>query len=426
MKRIIRFVSFCVLCSSLTTCDSDESPVPGCVNNIFPLDMDYVAEGALVTLRWEASADAVGYDVMLGEVGQVPDRIASNIKATELQYRASHGMSYVWYVMPRNADGQHFGCLTNKSHFKTKPLPPIDDTQIPVNVLVLCFDPMVDAPEGRKKLHDRYMWPDPKLLASEYIEEITYASHELVNYNIVEWKEIDEFPSKIDGFRYTGDSYDQCIKSKTTCHNPDDLDYYKLFAEHDVANGINNDVYDEVWIFGAPYFGFWESSMAGAGAFYVNGGIYENIASKAFVVMGFSYERSAAEMLHNLCHRTEATMSREYGGWRAEELTTSWARFAANQKQSGVAAVGTCHFPPNAGAAYDYCNDNIVFSSADDWYNYPYLAGTLTPVNASTWGMLNCERDYFRWWFHHLPHRAGTAPDGHLNNWWRYIYELPE
>ena len=49
-------------------------------------------------------------------------------------------------------------------------------------------------------------------------------------------------------------------------------------------------------------------------------------------------------------------MSKAYGGWKAEELTTNWARFAANLKQSGTAGVGTCHFPPNAEGGCDYSN----------------------------------------------------------------------
>ena len=85
--------------------------------------------------------------------------------------------------------------------------------------------------------------------------------------------------------------------------------------------------------------------MAGKGAFYINGGPigYDKIRSKRpFVIMGFNYERGVAEMLHDLCHRTESTMSRIYGGWKADELTSTWARFAANAHQSdGVAAAVT-------------------------------------------------------------------------------------
>ena len=104
--------------------------------------------------------------------------------------------------------------------------------------------------------------------------------------------------------------------------------------------------------------------------------VYEEVPCKrAFVIMGFNYERGVDCMLHDLCHRTEATMSRIYNGWKAEELTTSWARFAANLKQSGTAAIASCHYPPNAEADYDYANKRQVESTADDWLSYPAAIG---------------------------------------------------
>jgi hypothetical protein len=63
-------------------------------------------------------------------------------------------------------------------------------------------------------------------------------------------------------------------------------------------------------------------------------------SKRQFAIMGFNYERGVAEMLENLSDRIEATMSREYGGSRIDELAHDWARFAANEAQSGTPAVG--------------------------------------------------------------------------------------
>ncbi len=143
----------------------------------------------------------------------------------------------------------------------------------------------------------------------------------------MEWRDLNKFPEKSDQFTYDDLSYHVCWTSAnhSQCHSPDDLDYYKIINDHNIVEGIDNDVYDEVWIFGGPYFGYWESSMAGPNAFYINGGVYPNVATKrAFAIMGFNYERGVAEMTHNLSHRTEATMSKVYGGWAAEQLNHSW------------------------------------------------------------------------------------------------------
>jgi hypothetical protein len=217
-------------------------------------------------------------------------------------------------------------------------------------------------------------------------------------------------------------------------HDPDTADYPKTFRDYNVIPRIDKGEIDEVWFFGAPYFGYNESAMAGPGAFYINGATYEDVPSKrAFAIMGFNYERGVAEMTHDLSHRTESTMARVYGGWEVDKLTTNWAKFAANDKQShGVAAAGTCHWPPNAEHDYDYGNPRTVNSSADDWLNYPNLTGVTKPVNRDNWsepfknanGQPDWQRNYMLFWFTHLPHAPGTNADGRLNNWWEYIFHF--
>lgn len=168
--------------------------------------------------------------------------------------------------------------------------------------------------------------------------------------------------------------------------------------------------------------------MAGPNSFNINGGVYRGVpTNKAFAIMGFNYERGVDAMLHSNCHRTEATMAKAYNGWDVAVLNTAWARFAANFKQSnGVAAVGTCHYPPNAEEDYDYDNPRIVMSSADDWFNYPNLTGQTKPLNRDAWGGPGYEYNYMKWWYNHLPRKDGTDADGKLLNWWKYILQFDE
>ncbi len=123
-------------------------------------------------------------------------------------------------------------------------------------------------------------------------------------------------------------------------------------------------------------------------------------------------------------------MSRIYGGWEADQLTANWARFAANEKQS--AAVGTCHYPLNGLAAYDYANRRMVESTANDWLNYPNLTGRRRSFNCDEWSephknaqrQPDYHRNYLRWWFAHLPKAPGVNMDGRLHNWWEYIFNF--
>src|SRR5262249_2058026 len=49
-------------------------------------------------------------------------------------------------------------------------------------------------------------------------------------------------------------------------------------------------------------------------------------------------------------------------------------------------------------------------------------------INSSEWSPTHADpqRDYLNWWYSHLPHFAGKAPDGFLNNWWRYLTDIDQ
>ena len=302
-----------------------------------------------------------------------------------------------------------------------------DTVRVEVRVLVLDFDPTIPDSAGRP-MHSAFGWNDPHVLADGYAADVREASGGRMSYQVVDWRTVDGFPSKRDGFRYTPATYAECIRRHETCHVPDGLDYEALIREQHVAALVDSGKVDEVWLFGGPYFGYFESVMAGPGAFDINGDAFPTVPSRrAFAIMGFNTERGVAEMLHDLCHRTEATMSRVYGGWEIADLSTNWARFAANAHQSnGRAGVGSCHFPPNATADYDYTNTRSVESDADDWLLYPALTGARRPVSRDTWGGPDYHRGYMRWWLTHLPKAPGTNDDGRLNDWWRYVVDFDE
>jgi hypothetical protein len=314
-----------------------------------------------------------------------------------------------------------------------------DQQPIHMNVLVLEFNPTIpaavyspdDATAKPKKLSEVAGWKDPLPLAAGYMQDLCDASGGFIQYRIVEWDVVNEFQKKEDGFTYTPETYVKCLRawqkdrSSDPWHKPDGTDYAASIARFKIIPRVEAGEIDEVWWFGAPWMGWFEAAMAGAGAFDVNGGPFPQVHSKRpFVIMGFSYERGVAEMIHDLSHRTEATMSRVYGGWEADKLTTNWARFAANDRQShGVAAAGTCHWPPNAEKDYDYANKRSVESDADDWLAYPKLTGAKKPVTCETWGGPDYHRNYMRWWFAHLPKAPGVNADGRQNNWWKFVFD---
>jgi hypothetical protein len=305
-----------------------------------------------------------------------------------------------------------------------------DKHRIEVKVLVLNYDPIVPkAGGGTERLHAALKWEDPQKLAEQYIADLEKATAGSVRLKIVDWRNLDQIPSKKDGFKYSTEAYLKCHQAGKGWHERDAVDYARVVVENKVDELVDNGSVDEVWLFGGPYFGYWESAMAGPRSFYINGGPVRGIECKRpFVIMGFNYERGVAEMLHSLCHRVESTMARFSGGWQSDNLTTHWARFAANTKQSnGQAGCGSCHYPPNGESDYDYGNKRTVSSSADDWLNYPNLKGTKSDVNCETWGGPDYHRNYFVWWYTRLPKAEGVNPESGLqNNWWKYVYQFDQ
>ena len=318
-----------------------------------------------------------------------------------------------------------FLLATTLVHSPVAGAPPRAVKPIVVKVLVLNFDPFVKS-EGGKRLHEAFHWQAPKELARGYMFDLQLASRGFIKFNIAEWRDLNSIPTKADGFKWDADAYYTAWRTHKGLHDPDAVDYIKVIADNKVAPLIDSGKVDEVWVFGAPAFGFNESAMAGPGSFWINGPTFDKVKCKhAFAIMGFSYERGVAEMVHDLCHRAEGTMSHVYGGWNAAKPPTNWDKFSAYAKQgAGVAGVGNCHWPPNADGDYDYGNPRTVQSTADDWLSYPNLTGETKPVNRDSWGSNDYHRSYLRWWFTRLPKAPGVNADGRQNNWWKYLFRF--
>ena len=145
-------------------------------------------------------------------------------------------------------------------------------------------------------------------------------------------------------------------------------------------------------------------------------------------MMGLNYERGVGEELHSFGHRCESIMSRTFGSWDITQSRHDWERFTHNIGQSPDAACGSAHYPPNGTSDYDYANPTVVTSTAIDWeLNFPNLNGQNSPVNRDTWGGPDYQRNFFKWWYAHMPHVAGSnSHDGltRWNTWWPYLADF--
>jgi hypothetical protein len=287
---------------------------------------------------------------------------------------------------------------------------------------VINFDPVVDHSTG-ERLTQRLGWAKVDDLVAGYIADIDECSGGLVKYSIVGRENVDEFPVKMDGFQYTPESFLAVMNSQAPAHDPDGVDYYHIVYKFRLIERVMAGEFDEVWLFGYPYAGFYESRMVGQNAFWCNAPPLENTdqCQKRFVVMGFSYQRGVGEMLEDLGHRAESMMAKVYEHMRGE--ANLWKRFSRYDKVApGQAEVGMLHFAPNSLRDYDWGNPTPVMSKCDDWLNFPNLTGAARQVTCANWGNGDI-REHHKWWFKRVPRVAG-AINGIRNNWWHYIIQV--
>lgn len=302
-------------------------------------------------------------------------------------------------------------------------------------VIVVNFNPVL-RDHGGVRLQEYFRWNDPRRITTNLVRDIREASGGYARFQVVDFIDVDSFPRKRDGFRYTEQTFLEMWKDKTRAHQPDSVSYSAIFAELNLVERIRREDVSEIWIWGAPYFGTDEYAMKVPGdrVFYQpdNPWFYRPYdipdCGRAVWVMGFNYEVGEDNALHSFGHRCEGILSLTVGRgvWSdAAGETNAWSRFTRQaDKHPNDAQVGNVHGGPNALSGYDYGQTNTVLSGAENWLRYPQLTGEKKPVNRDTWGQ-PYHLNYQKWWLSHLPRNAGMT-DGFYNNWWRYIVDYDQ
>lgn len=285
-------------------------------------------------------------------------------------------------------------------------------------VLLINFNPLIPS-EGGRRLTEVLGWHNVDELCREYIADLRQCSGGFLEYRIVQRIAVDSWPRKKDGFRYDGNSFLQCWRSRTGFHDPDAVDYEAILRDFDLLARVELGQIDEVWLFGFPYAGFYESRMVGPKAFWCNSPPMprNDGISRRFVIMGFNYERGVAPMLEAFGHRVESHL--RYVWRRGKGEDNLWDRFIRyDQVAPGRANCGWMHYAPNSLADYDWGNPTRVLSNCDDWLNFPNFQGSWREVDCRHWGNGDM-RTHHKWWFERLPNAPGDTY-GISNNWWLY------
>jgi hypothetical protein len=308
-----------------------------------------------------------------------------------------------------------------------QPKAPVDNPNEPAQisqskVLVIVYDPVMDAATG-KTLSQQQNWYRPADLITGFMADLLKNSGGMARYQIVQRIDVDEFPAKTDGFRYTPQAYMDVLRGAASPYMPQEVNYGAIITKYNLLGRVARKDIDEVWIFACPHAGFYESTMGGPGAFWCNSPPLKNMeaSKRRFVVMGFSYERHIGEMLESYGHRAESMLDKTFSKLTGE--ANLWQRFIRYEKVApGQAACGNVHFAPNSQQDYDWNNPTPVRSECYDWLlNFPNFKGDVRTVGPSEWGSGDI-RAHHTWWFNHFPRVAGRK-NGIHNNWWQYVVD---
>lgn len=278
----------------------------------------------------------------------------------------------------------------------TTPSPPLrSNTTQPrtIKVMVLDFNPAIPS-HDRQRIRAIMNWADPKELEREFIAMVSELSGGALNYRIVTRKDnIDSLLVLQDGYLYTPDDYFRVATNSLPHHKPEIINYQHLLSAYHICDLVNSRQIDELWLWGAPWLGFYEAVMAGPGAINTNAPPITGTSCKRQLnIMGFSYERGISEMLEDLGHRLEGVMADRFGEdprWLPSQ-TTEWGIF--------VSTHGWMHQPPN-----------ILYSAK----HYVYDDPSAQNFPCRVWGCTNM--GFKKWWFQSLP------PD-----WWAYLLQTTE
>jgi hypothetical protein len=210
-------------------------------------------------------------------------------------------------------------------------------------------------------------WYQVNALVEEYTEAIIQASHKMLVYKAVKKLDIPMYPVFTDGRQYNDVSWTEARQNgqaalRDAHGNLSLADYERIIHDYSILQAIQSNIIDEVWMFGGPYFGFYESRMAGQKAFWCNAPAIEH-SCRRFVMMGFNYERGAREMVHSFGHRAESILAAHFGSQQfLQQLYAQQPGLTPkNDYEKWLLEHGTVHRSPGGA---DYGQDEFAWVAA--------------------------------------------------------------
>jgi hypothetical protein len=217
-------------------------------------------------------------------------------------------------------------------------------------------------------------WNSTDNLIQQYIATMRQATGNLLIYEVDNKVTVPNYPVLLDGRQYNDTTWTQANTDDKTAFRDSHgnymlADYQRIINDYNILPAIANNQIDEVWMFGGPYYGFYESRMVGKGAFWCNApGIELN--SRLFIMMGFNFQRDVKEMVHDFGHRAESILAMQFGSQNFLQMLYAQAPnmpAPKNDFEQFLLTHGTVHRKPGGA---DYGQDELAWVSAlePDWF----------------------------------------------------------
>lgn len=331
---------------------------------------------------------------------------------------------------------------------------PANVTTITKKVMLVIFDPIIqaDTQVPKRKLHAYMNWGDPRTLSDEVVAYFNTTTGGAVNYQIVTNQIVEynsapnAYPIRTTGYQPTEQDYLDCMV-RGNCTNLNDggsmANYNTMLTNSNACTSRNNGTIDEVWLWGAPGFAFYESNMAGPHDYPLNYNIInvnpQGTSCKYLTqIMGMAYHATLGNMIEDFVHRSEGAMNRVmtigfYGTWGPNQ-NNIWNRFTSTDGTSTPPHMGGC------GTAHISANNSHI-TSGWPWTtndqggntdmspvfcqsglaNYPAPTTAAITLNCQIWGCTH--EGYYQWWYSHMPVNGQRDSNGLVSNWWGFIFD---
>lgn len=273
-------------------------------------------------------------------------------------------------------------------------------------VRAVVYDPFVATDSGGTERLSKVLGvEDPYVVLFRFVFALNTASNGHVHYVAVVEPKYDAFPEQEDGFRYDAQSYAACRADPQACHTPELANYTNLVGQNNLCSSVEIGDSDELWIVGAPHFGFvpWQTA---------------NCMTRTPDVTSFDYTGGLSGMFASFQARSESVLKLSYDAAQS----SAFSRFSQVQSQTDAATSSGCGsttYAPNASQPNRFDDPAQVPSYCDAYFRYPAALDVVGKLGCEAWGCT--ELGYRRYWFSHLPRARWLDSDNQLADFWRTI-----